>query len=982
MGHRSFSVLLCVTLLVACAGSRTGNPNAPEYESSSRFAPDPTGGRPTSHEGGLGGTRQHPAGYRIGGDFAALFGDYIVAIAPQRGLLVIDVADPKTPQLAAELPLDGAVYQLHADATGVTLAVHERLQLDEDGIPREPVASEAYRLVRVDLTDPTHPRRAFDVDLDGIFWQLIAHGEHYFVIADLIESDDEAICSFGEGLLIPEQEGPPIQAMEVTHYELTSNGFEERDTVELPTEIGVALSAGDTYLVMEGAQPDNSLLRWVDFADGALTQGGPLAVPGRPVSADREGDTLAVLFERDDNTVVLTTYSFDAPGVARERGSVTLPARDTSAVSLLASGGAIVDGDGALLIDLSDLDAPRLASQLPTEVARLLEGPTGLVGLGNSDGLPSMDSSVNGTLVVSLWDASALAMPVRIGRVATESAYPNDDLGQERWALAARHNLLLVPLSWRAGTGAAEEIAPPITSGLGAFDVDAMSLSLHSEQATRTVVARPLADDATVFNATSEGLEALPLVEGASEREPVSAFFSFQTPEPPIDRIEVGGAVVELRERATDGVFYVDVTPRGSGEPTTLDLDHYGQELVAVGDRVVAIGLPLQADECEYFTGLGIDPQEFPGELGPNNDGMDPSWPCASHRARGVSVISLDGTPRIAGSAKITSAMDVEVIDGIRVRAQWQGYLVLEDGRLAFLSQRTEECQSYADCERLGVPAYESFGSPGCNPDTQDCADLPKVQTFVSGYRHTLGVYTLEDVDTDAPDLALGAVLDGRFEVGAYEDGPLDIGPRMLSTRGGIALARQEDVYNAEGNSIANAQGDPIVRFFLDRVVLDDDGSLEALPPVNTPGRPVALDGDAVYCLEPRYDGDEIAVQLHRAALREAGAFIDASVDLGTGFLGTVTQGANLWVLRGIGDPCQPDAHAALFAVLLATEGELDMGKALDLPGGFWSFPADASTGQDTLLLRGGPHPTGWLIVDASDPSNPEVARYTTFAPE
>ena len=932
MGQRNIAVLLCVTWLVACTGSRTGNPNAPEYESSARFtpdAPDETGGIPTGRRGG--GAPYNPADFR---PFAALFDHYLAVVAHERGLLVIDVADPEAPTVAGELSLHGGVDQLHADATGITLAI--RVDIDEDSIPETRLANARSRLVRVDLTDPTRPRRAFEVDLDGVFWEFTAHGKDYFVIEHLFEPDD-AICASNS---LRGESGSPVYAMKVSHYELTASDFVEHETVELPTE-RVAFTAGDTYLVLNGKQSGNISMRWVDFSDGTLAEGGPLPVDGRPMSADREGDTLAITFARgyDDDPIVLTTYTLDSPGTAHQRGSVTLPALETSAVSLLARGAAIVDGDKALLVDLSDLDAPRLASRLPAEVARLIEAPTGLVGLGKSAG-------ADGTSVVSLWDAGVLNAPVQLGRVETDWCGACAD--RERWTLDPTHNRILIPFS-------PENDLAPEPPTLTVFDLDAMSLSLHSEQAAQAEVSRPLTDGASAFGVGYEGLEVFPLVEGARETEPVSAFLPYETQ--PIDRLEVGDHVLNLWERETDGVFYVEVTPRTGGTTTTLDLEHHGQDLVAVGDRVVAIGLPWRAGECEHMLQQGVDPAEVAAVVG-HEPGTSPSNACQPYRARGVSVIALDGTPRITGRAKITSGMDIEAIDGFEVGAEWQGYLALGDGRLAFLAQRVQRCNSYASC------------------------DLPAMEGFVNGDRQTLGVYTLEGVDTDAPELALGAVLEGRFDYWLRDEGPLDLGPRVLSTQGGISLARQDNVYNDEGNSISNQHGDDIVRFFLDRVVLNDDGSLEALPPVNTPGRPVALHGDTVYCLEPRYTGNDIAVQLHRANLREQYAFIDASLDLGTGFLGTVTQGDHLWVLRGLGDPCQTSAHAALFAVPLASEGKLAKGNALDLPGGFWNLPSDASTDQDVLFVRGGPQPGGWLSVDVTDPSNPEVLRYTTLPPE
>ncbi len=959
--------------LAACVGTRTGNPyeHAPEYTTSSRFATDLPATPGGTDNGGLtGGPWGVPAYQHAGGDLVALFEHYVALAVSGRGVLTVDIADPAAPKLVGELPIDGTIFQLEAAADGVTVAVLERTAIDVTELPEAPLPREVPRLVRVDLSDPTHPRRAFAVDLEGAFFALDVRGPDLFVTEALRETD-QSWCEQGGGLLVGEIGYQPA-TMKVVHYVASASGFEQREAVELPSDVGGALSAGDSYLVVDDYQTDAPLVRWVDFGSGSLVQGEPFRLTGRPRAADREGDVLALVLAHGDSSLSLELYTL-AGSVAQPRGSVSLPQRDTAALSLLASGGAIIDGDGApaLLVDLADLDAPRVASRLPSEVMRLVEAPVGLLGLGSSDGPGSA-----GSLVVSLWDASDLAAPMQLSRVQTDWFYPSADPGFGSWTLDAERGLLLVPFDRPEGDPPDDQGLAGTGKHLGVFELDGSGVALYGEQASQTEAWRPWTDGQSVFTLAYEGFEVLPLVEGVQQGAPVSALLALRpATQAPIDELELDGIHVALREREDDGVFYLDVTQAAGGEPAVLELPHRGDALVQVGHRVVVLGMRGVASECELFEQQGVDPAGIVDIVG-SAEHFDP---CGSRRARGVSVVALDGEPRIVESFPFLSTMDIEPLDDVQARAELDGYVPLQDGRILLLAQRTRQCNSHASCDALGVPAYESMATSGCSSN-EDCSGRPSVFTLVSGYENTLAVYVLDGVGGASPTLSVGAALDGSYEL--FDEGPLDVRRKLLSSEGTLALTRAQPVYGDDGNSIRDEHGDALVRYSLDRVVLHDDGSLTPLPSVSTPGLPIALRDDEVFCLEPRHDGeaDAIGVVLHRAGLHGAGAFIESTVELGTGFIGAYVQGEHAYALRYSGDPCVAGTSTELSAIALATSGELERADGLELPGVFWRFAPAHAAARDTLWLAGGPHPDALLALDLENPAQPVIRRYMTPA--
>ena len=948
---------MCVLLGAAgCVKSgQTGSPaeDPPQYETPGRFSPGQPGvGTP----GGNPGVDLGNMPYRQGADFAAVLDDaHLVVATSGGGVLVFDVRDPSAPKMVGALPVIGRPLQLDLDAAEgqLTLAIEERTPIDEQTVPEQPLPSTRQRLVSIDVSDPTALRRIAHVDLDGDFWQFERRGGRYFVLAMLYAAPNET-C--GSTTALPDH-GPRPRAMQVTGYEHGSNGFVELGVVELSTEAPYAFVAGDAFFAVddyEGAASGRMpTLGWVEFGTGALVEGGGVPLAGELRAVAREGSTLLALVEHPGGSAMaLHTFLLDGAGGAIAQGELGMPI-ESSSVALLAGGRhAIVTGATVAIVDLGDPASPRSAHEFPAEVQHVWAVPQGLLAVGSS-----REDGTLGRLVTSLWDVGASDAPTLLGRVV--APWPLTGLSNQAppFGLDAERGLLLVPIS-----------VSNARPGLGVVSFGASGLAIHSQQAARQQAHRPLSHGASILSTSFEGLEVLPLVQGAAEAVPVSVFVPFHA-RTPIAVAEADGVQLALSERASDGRFVVAVFDAGAGEAEAeaIELDHFAEALVPAGDRVIALGLRWDS-ECEY---MNAEPD------------ADPSVSfdrCAAYRRRGISVIALEaGKPRAVQAFTIDSELDLDLdpIAGVHAETNWSGYVRLADGRLAFPVERRLSCDSYDSCDALGVEAGEVRSAPGCNPQVQNCDELPTKEILIRGSKTSLLVYLLEGLETHAPALAIASEIEARVTLPG--EGPLDIGWRFLVHGDDLGLAREEQVYDAHGNSVSNEHGDAVVRFWLERIVLDDDGSLQALPSVSTPGLPVAWLGEHVFTLEPRYTGDgAVLVRAHRARLEDDGAYIEDSTDIGEGFLDARAVGDRLFVVRAPADPCAPDPRVDLFALALATDA-LAAGEALELPGRGWSFPyGPALSAQGELMLRGGPSGyAGFALVDIADPAMPRVVRYT-----
>jgi hypothetical protein len=942
---------------------QTGSPaeERPRYETPGRFSPmDPGGGTNNPDNPSLGGNR--PTYDAKGGELLALLPSaHAVAAVSDRGVLVYDVAEPTKPRLVGQLPIRGSIFQLELEEDGeggapsIVVLAQETLGIDEPSVPEESPRNSALRMIRVDLSDPTAPERVAEIDLEGDAWLFVRRGAHYLVLSEWYEPSET-----GCGQTLADDWGPATRAMRVTDYVLEGGSFALRASVELPADESFAFPAGDAIYVPTGfysgeEQGRGSQVSWAEFSGGSLVERGPIAVDGRLASIAREDGLLVTLAERGDRNMLLQTWTLDGQGNAVARGQLPLSAEMQTLELLPGAQRLLVSGLAGVLVDLSDLGNPRVLHRFPADVQRFATVAQGVIALGASD---------TGRLVASLWTVPAQGSPQIVSRFASSWAWTNTDPSSELYSVDREHDLLLAPINV-SGVGQA--------AGLGVARIEADGLHEYGRYALRQAANRPITDGKVAYSWGYEGLEVVALVEGANQSSPSSGFAPFYEPKAiaRLDQLSSAGRELVLRERSEDGRYVVEVRADGT-EAKTVVLDFRGDALVAIGDRVVVVGVRWDS-ECEY-----IDPAGNP-EANPN-PGEAAFDRCAPYRRRGLSVLDLQDEPTVVASFALSSDLDFEPLDGVTAETVWSGYVQLEDGRLLFPVERFLRCGSEASCKALSTPAYESVGSPGCNPQVQNCADLPTMVTFTSGAKASLMLYTLDDIAGE-PSLELATEIDGRFQLPG--EGPVDVGWQLLRSADGFAFAREEPIYNEEGNSVLNEHEDAIVRFYLDRVAIGEDGGLRALPSVNTPGRPVAWDGEHVYTVEPTYDEDgDVVVRALRSQLRDDAAHIEESVAIGPGFLDARAVGDQLAVLRGPADPCTPDARTALFTISLQP-GAMKKSKAIDLPTRIWSFPYGPATGgEDLLLVRGGPlFGQAHLEVDISDPAQPQVVRYTTASP-
>jgi hypothetical protein len=148
-----------------------------------------------------------------------------------------------------------------------------------------------------------------------------------------------------------------------------------------------------------------------------------------------------------------------------------------------------------------------------------------------------------------------------------------------------------------------------------------------------------------------------------------------------------------------------------------------------------------------------------------------------------------------------------------------------------------------------------------------------------------------------------------------------------------------------------------VVRFWLELVSIDEDGSLGEAVSINTPGRPLAISkkGERVLSVEPRWVSEErIDAMLWLSDLRDGGAFVRDSLNLGEGYrAGQATGGQLVLIQRPVG--CEPDPETTL-SLTSANATELSVEPALELWGDNWGFANfDGPWPTGSVVLMGGP---------------------------
>jgi hypothetical protein len=601
-----------------------------------------------------------------------------------------------------------------------------------------------------------------------------------------------------------------------------------------------------------------------------------------------------------------------------------------------------------VLIDVSTPTAP-VAESLPNTVQRLLRTDAGALGIGTTDGMPGSGA------VFSLWDVTATA--TELATLTTDwPLYGLDSNEYETWTVLGATAAL--PFQ-RQGER---------TPALGTVAIATASLTVSGETRMQGHNPAPLltGDPVTLAYGIDEySVEVLPL--GDDTPAPAEATSVVHDLREPVIRQRAENATHELQLRVQpDETREAVFTPKDGSEASVVPLTHHVDELVIAGDWVVAAGLHWDS-ECQFLDPANGVPVEENPQCGPQND-------------RALSVFTSAGN--LVETFPITTDMDLDPIAGTEVTTMWDGFVRLSEQRLVFVVERIIRCNSQATCDALGVPAYTSMATPGgmacAEPD--ECPPVSNEPiTIVSGHKLEILYYVLDL--GDEPRLLPPAVGDGGVTL--MGEGPLDTSARALPYPGGFALTGAEALYNDQGNSLTDANGDALERFWLYRFLVDDEGAIEILPAVNTPGRPFALYDDQVWSAEPERRGaDRIAV-VHRSRLVNDGAFIENSAEIGAGYLNPIQLGDRAFVIEGPADYCAATLESQVFEIDLRGE-QIPTDSVLSLPLANWGFDLvqpDAST--DTLYLRGGPlQYFGRLSLDVSQRGSPAIVQYESINPQ
>ena len=233
------------------------------------------------------------------------------------------------------------------------------------------------------------------------------------------------------------------------------------------------------------------------------------------------------------------------------------------------------------------------------------------------------------------------------------------------------------------------------------------------------------------------------------------------------------------------------------------------------------------------------------------------------------------------------------------------------------------------------------------------------------------------DPSDETPKLSEPVALDG--DVYFVDEGPLDLGAAVLDGGSVLGLAREEPVYAENGEGVSDDNGQALYRFFVELLKLESDGSLRFLESVNTPGLPIALGdgGGEVFSVEPLWVSDErVDALLHRSQLKDGGAHIAETLNLGEGFRQARGASGRLVVLSGARG-CEPDPVTTVS--LFDPAQELEAFASLELDGYDWGFATfDWPWERGTVMLRGGPLSyQGRLVLDIEG-GEIQVERYFT----
>lgn len=934
--------------LIDCSG-QTGSVSVdvPGYESSSDFDPDEGGG---SLDGG-GGSCSRPTASNVGDEVVAEYeGLVVLAVSPlqlppkygvpqlsvERGLVLLDVSAPDAPTVVGELALEGYPWALVVEGGVASVVVSRPATFDGDEIPEQRIPLQQNYLVRVDLGEPEAPRALDEHPLPANVESTQAVGNCVFVLS---EPDDlEPACQDGSvenGLDEGNGETCPPTEKKLEAYSTQGENVELSDSLSFEGVYG-AFGGRGFYAMATGSYDaeQDLVVAKLDGENCELTTLAPVTVDA-PIHAVGYDGVDVTVASSDGVAIFDVSDEPEALGVVSAPGVIALDPLDgtgwlaESGISPWSTEPSDAMDDEVLVIDTSD-PASVQAAKLPAtrEAATLGEF---VIGVGDNG---------SGAAVFTLYDVSEAGSPLAVDRVEPGFGYQNSS-GSHRWSSNDATGRVYYPYwansSMRLGV---VDVASGVFESFASHELPADGYGRLSSAGDVAVV-------------TGEGWVATASGTGASDAGTLQLFED--EPEVVLDEVRAGGYDVRLM-RGGDAVW-VEFSKADDEGNERFELEHFATELAKSGDYVLALGMRRYAD---------CDIEDFP----------EGEWICPTPNQAGISIFSLVDRPELAKTVLLPTDFDApELPADASYEVYWPGYATLDGGNLLLPARSIVRCETQAACDELGIVAYEGFGTPGCSSDCENVDPEPFVSYSGSESRELL--YVL-DLQGNTPRLSDGVELGG--EVYFVDEGPLDLGAAVLDGGSVMGLTREEPIYDANGEGVSDENGQALYRFFVELLKIEPDGTPRFVDSVNTPGLPIALGegGGEVFTVEPRWVSQKrIDALLHRSEIRDGGAYITETLNLGENFRQARAAWGQLVVLSG-SRGCDPDPVTDVS--LLDPSKQLDASLDLELDGNDWSFATfDWPWPRDTVTLSGGPLSSRGRLVLGVEGGEISVERY--FSP-
>ncbi len=942
-------------VLAACATAQSGQTGSPVYESPNPEPPEEGGGIDNGEEPGVGAPSEDvmPEPPEVPGEVLGV-GDHLL-VAGRSGLAIYDVTSPNEPVEVGRLRIDGFASLLSADGLGkIALSVTETTRYQGTEIPAERLPPLVWRVLEVDASNPAEPRVTASFDVPAGTIGVVPDVTGYTLLGAERDNGEGQACAFQGGIELPSLPDP-VRLLSVARFAALGGALVETGRRELSS--GYLRISSDQSHVIRASSP-----------------------PGDEPGAELELEVIEL-------GSLASVLSVRVPASALGAASSGLISADyAGGVLVFAAGSRVLgfDDTGAALAPLSGSGNIGGVKFLPGgELIRLQGAASGLARLDRSAAQPLL-SFVAGADRRAGW-----LEPFGDGFISLSGSGAGDNqslsvatYGMAAGALELRDALdMALPynLSWYPGgsfrvDAASERVLYFFPSQNG----DVTRLSVIGNDAGQ-IVASEVVDTERVLRAPWLGADAAYAVaDGTLSVLSIEAASGLSLSAAPPTTVVPKNVRAELAHagqiwaahRRDNGQTSLSVRDAEFAEPRLVEIPHAVENLVPIDDTHLLVFGFWVTGECDTWR-----------ELGGSNFAE-----CGPDAGNGVSIVAADAAgPRVVTSFPLNSFMEGRPEPGIEQSINWNGYFQTAESTWALLATFVERCGSAESCERLGVPAYTSFGTSGC-ASGQECDS--SVQTFTSGSRAESWLFSLDVSDPEAPVLSRATRGGGRNDF--HETYENDVGNVLLrrdvSAGTEWAFTVQEPLYDAAGSSINDAHGNGMSRWHVQTIQRAGDG-LAFDPLVNVPGVAIGL-GSApsgqlrTYTLEPAYRADgEQYMHFHQLRIESAGAFIEHSLDVGQYVEGAQARDGWIALLTHPENMCVEGSTYSLVAVDVSGAAPV-LSEPLILPGPpdyGWSVRGyDRAAVEPGLIhLGGGPAGQGRLLVDLRT-SPPSIVSYET----